>query len=284
MVTPFLEDGAVDLVRLREHALWLIGQGCDSVTLFGTTGEGASVGLNERQRAIGAVASVLDDPRRQLILGVAAATIEETLAQASAGYAVGCRALLLAPPFYFSGGEDGLFGWFSAVFTALGSQARDIILYHIPALTRNPISIALTKRLAASFPGVVIGVKDSDGNWPNTEARLRELTDFQVLVGDERHLARAIREGGSGAICGTSNFAPKVLRELIDTGRENPQLTAMVNLLVSHPVVPAVKAGIAGVTGDAAWLRVRPPLEPLSGELAATLYTEFVALLANSVT
>ena len=282
MVTPFLEDGAVDLVRLRAHAARVLSEGCNSVTLFGTTGEGASIGLNERQRAIGALAVSLDDPRRQLLLGVASATMEESLAQARAGYAVGCRALLVAPPFYFAGGEDGLFAYFSAMFTALGSQLRDIILYHIPAMTRNPISVALTRRLVEAFPGAVIGVKDRDGNWANTEERLSELSDLQVLVGDERHLSQAVRLGGAGSICGTSNVAADLLRPMVDRGIDQPKLVAMVNEIVSHPVVPAVKAALAGKTGDTEWLRTRPPVEPMSAETARAVYGKLLAIRAGA--
>ena len=256
MVTPFREDGAVDLIRLRQHAARVLSEGCDSVTLFGTTGEGASVGLMERQRALGALAASLDDPRR--------------------------RALLVAPPFYFAGGEDGLFAYFSAMFTALGSKLRDVILYHIPAMTRNPISVALTRRLVEAFPGAVIGVKDSDGNWAATEERLSLLKDLQVLVGDERHLSQAVRLGGAGSICGTSNFAADLLRPMVDRGLDQPTLVAMVNEVVSHPVVPAVKAAVAGKTGDAEWLRTRPPLEPLSAETALALYGKLLAIRAGA--
>ena len=282
MVTPFREDGAVDLIRLRQHAARVISEGCDSVTLFGTTGEGASIGLMERQRALGALAASLDDPRRQLLLGVAASTLEESLAQARAGYAVGCRALLVAPPFYFTGGEDGLFAYFTAMFTALGIELRDIILYHIPAMTRNPISVSLTRRLVEAFPGVVIGVKDSDGNWAATEERLRLLGDLQVLVGDERHLSQAVRLGGAGSICGTSNFAADLLRPMVDRGVDQPTLVAMVNAVVSLPVVPAVKAAVAGKTGDVEWLRTRPPLEPLAAETARAFYAKLLAIDAGA--
>lgn len=282
MVTPFREDGAVDLIRLRQHAARVISEGCDSVTLFGTTGEGASVGLMERQRALGALAASLDDPRRQLLLGVASSAMEEALAQARAGYAVGCRALLVAPPFYFAGGEDGLFAYFSTMFTALGSELRDIILYHIPAMTRNPIGVALTRRLVGAFPGAVIGVKDSDGNWAATEERLSQLKDLQVLVGDERHLSQAVRLGGAGSICGTSNFAADLLRPMVDRGLDQPTLVAMVNEVVSLPVVPAVKAAVAGKTGDVEWLRTRSPLEPLSADIARAVYGKLLAIRAGS--
>ncbi len=174
--TPFTESGAIDLRRLTAHATDLLKRGCSSVTLFGTTGEGASIGLAERYKALGAFEAAGIDMRTQVIVGVAAATVDDAVAQARAGYESNCRALLVAPPFYFGDASDeGLFRWFSSVFEKLGPALRDVFLYHIPGMTRNHISIELTQRLSKAFPGAIVGVKDSNGDWAATERRLKEL-------------------------------------------------------------------------------------------------------------
>ena len=53
LITPFAADGSVDVVRLVGHARRVLADGCVSVTLFGTTGEGASLGLASRAAALG---------------------------------------------------------------------------------------------------------------------------------------------------------------------------------------------------------------------------------------
>ena len=101
--TPFTEDRAIDLPRLAAHARQSLADGCTGVTAFGTTGEGASLGLNERQRALGALAGAGIDPRTQLVVGIAASSVEDAVAQGRAGLMLGCPSFLLAPPFYFKG-------------------------------------------------------------------------------------------------------------------------------------------------------------------------------------
>jgi 4-hydroxy-tetrahydrodipicolinate synthase len=270
--TPFGKAGGIDLVRLVAHAKWVLANGCDGITVFGTTGEGASIGLAERNQVFGALAASGFAMRRQVIAGASASALEDLLAQMRAAYDADCRAILLAPPYYFAGvGDDGLFAFFSDLFTRLGAQLRDVILYHIPGMTRVDISVALVKRLAEAFPGAVIGVKDSNGKWEDTERRLTELKGMQILVGDERQLARAVRMGGSGSICGMANIAPDILRPLAIEGREDARVVAMVDALLAYSFMSAIKAMIADRTGDAGWSVMRPPLAALGTKQAKAL-------------
>lgn len=279
--TPFEESGAISFSRLTAHARWVLAHGCDGLTLFGTTGEGASLGLAERYQMLGALAATGIDLRAKVIAGVSAATVQECIEQARAGYALGCRALLVAPPFYFGGAsDDGLFRFFSAMFEALGRDLRDIILYHIPGMTRNGISIELTRRLADAFPGAIIGVKDSAGDWQATEARLAALEGMQILVGDERQLARAVRKGGAGSICGLANVAPDLLRPLANDGQDDPRVNAMVDAVLGYSFMPAIKALVGEMNGDAGWRVMRPPLDALSAAEARSLAASVAAIRA----
>ena len=79
--TPFNEDRSIDLPRLVAHGRQSLADGCRSLTVFGTTGEGASLGLNERNRALGALVGAGVDPNTQLVVGIAAASVEEAIAQ-----------------------------------------------------------------------------------------------------------------------------------------------------------------------------------------------------------
>ncbi len=262
--TPFTDSGAIDLRRLSAHAADLLKRGCSSVTLFGTTGEGASIAVPERHQALGALAGTGLDMARQVVAGVSAATVHDAVEQARAGYDFGCRALLMAPPFYFSDASDeGLFRYFAGVFGKLGSSLRDVFLYHIPGMTRNGVSVELTQRLMKEFPGVVVGVKDSNGDWAATERRLKELEGLQILVGDERQLARAVQNGGAGTICGLANIAPELLLPVANEGKADPRVDAMVNAILAYSFMSAVKAMIGEAQGDPAWRRMRAPLDAM---------------------
>ncbi len=282
LTTPMRPDGSVDLARLTQHARFVLERGCDSITLFGTTGEGAALGLAERERMLGSLIGANVDPARQLYAGVAAASMEEALAQGRMALDCGAKGLLVAPPFYFKGVDDeGLFAWFSRFIVGLGTSARGIILYHIPSVTAVDISIALVDRLKRAFPGVVVGVKDSSCHWPTTEAFLQAHGELAILVGDERLLARAVREGGEGSICGLANLVPGWLRPMVYFGDEDARVNAVVDAIVAYPVMAAVKALVGHVHGDPGFGPMRAPLAALSPAEMARLFSAFDAVMAQ---
>lgn len=279
--TPFAADGKIDLPRLLAHARWVLDNGGDSIAVFGTTGEGASIGVEERYAVLGALAGAKVEMGRQVIAGVTAATIPDAIAQARAGYAAGCRALLMTPSFYFPNTtEEGVFRWFAAVFEGLGGEARDVLLYHIPSMTRSVMTPDLMGRLHEKFPQVVIGIKDSTGDWNSSKGFLDRHRHLQILVGDERQLARAVQNGGSGTICGMANLRPDLLRPAAWDGKDHPAIAAIVAAIVADPFMSAVKALIADRLGDPEWRRMRPPLEALDDAKTHALVARVAAASA----
>ncbi|MEZ5843984.1 MAG: dihydrodipicolinate synthase family protein [Hyphomicrobiaceae bacterium] len=265
--TPFAADGAIDIPRLVAHARRVRSDGAATVTVFGTTGEGFSIGPAERQPVFDALRAAGFDAARELGAGVMAASVEEAAAQARQALDAGCRHLLVAPPFYAKGvGDDGLYDWHASLVGALGADCRGVVVYNLPSQTGITLSHALIGRLKSAFPGVVIGVKDSSGTWPYTERLLAEHGDLAILIGDERHLARAVRAGGEGSICGLANTHAHLLTPMVDGGAEQPAINALVEAVLSVPVLPAIKALIAERTGDPAWHAARAPIAPLSPE------------------
>lgn len=279
LATPFAEDRSIDLPRLVAHARQSLADGCDSLTAFGTTGEGASLGANERQRALGALVGAGIDPRTQLVVGIAASSVEEAIAQGRAGLMLGCGSFLLAPPFYFKApGDEGLFDWIAAVLAVLGPKANNVILYHIPQVTSVGLSMELIAALKKAFPAQVKGVKDSSGDWENAQALLKQHGDLHVLIGDERLLAQAMKLGASGAITGLANIAPDLMRPLLD-GIEEPRVNAMVEAVLPYAVTAAVKALVGHRRGDAAaWSRMRAPLRSLDEAECRALFAAVDAI------
>ncbi|MGH6815351.1 MAG: dihydrodipicolinate synthase family protein [Hyphomicrobiaceae bacterium] len=281
LATPFERSGALDVPRLVAHAQWCLANGCDSITLFGTTGEGASIGLSARHRAIAAAIDAGIAPRTQLLCAVAASSIEDVAAQAALALDAGCRGVLLTPPFYFRGvDDDALFAWFGQLFDRLGARARDMFAYHLPDVTGMPLSVSLIGRLKTAFPGTIVGVKDSSADWANTAALLDEHSDLTILVGDERDLAKAVRLGGSGTICGLANVAPEILTRAAHDGHDDPRIRPVVEAIGRFPVLPAVKALIAHQKRDPAWRTMRPPLADLDAGEIPRLVSAFESALA----
>lgn len=265
LATPFTDEWLIDLPRLVAHGRQSLADGCVSLTVFGTTGEGASLGLNERQRALGALVGAGVDPATQLVVGIAASSVEDAIAQGRAGLMLGCPSFLLAPPFYFKGaGDEGLFDWFAAVLAGLGPKASNIILYHIPQVTSVGLSMALVDRLKKAFPKQVTGVKDSSGDWANSQALLERHADLHILIGDERLLAKAMNLGASGTICGLANIAPDLMQAPV-AGIEEPRIAEIIAELVPFAFTAACKALVGHRRNDpVAWSRMRAPLRSLS--------------------
>lgn len=281
LTTPFDAAGSVDLPRLLAHAQWCLAQGCASVTAFGTTGEGSSLGLSARQQVVGALKAGGIDFRSAVVGGVASSSLEDALDQTRLLLDAGCRSVLLAPPFYFKGvSDDGLFAWFSAFFDALGSSLRDIILYNIPSVTAVAISADLVGRLRAAYPEAIVGVKDSSGSWESAQALLAAHRDIAILIGDERQLAQAVAIGAQGAISGLANIMPDRLLAMIEGARPDAFVSRVVDEVLTYPVTPAVKSLVADRTGDDAWRHVRAPLLPLPPADAARLKANVAAISA----
>jgi 4-hydroxy-tetrahydrodipicolinate synthase len=282
LATPFADDRSIDLPRLVAHGRQSLADGCKSLTVFGTTGEGASLGLNERNRALGALVGAGVDPASQLVVGIAASSVEDAIAQGRAALMLGCPSFLLAPPFYFKGtGDEGLFDWFAAVLTGLGPKASNVILYHIPQVTSVGLSVELIDRLKKAFPAQVSGVKDSSGDWANSQALLKHHADLHILIGDERLLAKAMKLGASGTICGLANIAPDLMQAPVN-GVEEPRIADIIEQLLPFAFTAACKALVGHRRNDpVAWSRMRAPLRSLTEAECLKLFAAVESIRAK---
>ncbi|MDD7972938.1 dihydrodipicolinate synthase family protein [Roseinatronobacter alkalisoli] len=269
MVTPFTADGAIDTDRAATHAEFLMQEGLNGLTLFGTTGEGASLGTTDRACLLDAVRDA-GVPSAKITVAIVASDFETAGAQIAAAQARGVERLLLAPPFYFKGvSQTGLGEWVTRLISAT-KRDMQIILYHIPQVTGVAFDAPLVRQLKDRFSDTIFGVKDSAGDWDHT-ASLLPMDDLAILVGDERLLARAAPLGGAGAISGMGNLLPARVDKIIRTGAADPDMDALVDRVVSAPVTPLVKALVGGLHDDPGWSGTRPPLEQADSTLVASL-------------
>ncbi|MBZ6076991.1 dihydrodipicolinate synthase family protein [Microvirga puerhi] len=262
LVTPFVA-GRVDVQRLSSHALDCLARGCRTATIFGTTGEGPSVGVMERERVANELIG-LGIPAGRLVEGVIACSIDEAAYSTARALRRGAHAVLLAPPFYFRPATDEtVFAWYSAVFDSVGTDLRDVLLYHIPGMTGVPLSHAVISRLVERYPKAIRGIKDSACKAEATFALIEAFSDLDILVGDETYLGRACAAGAAGSICGVANILPEAIISLAESGQDNPRIIELVEEIGRHPIVPMVKALVAHARKDNAWAFARPPLPTL---------------------
>ena len=262
MLTPIGRDGSVDHPRFVRHAQALLAQGVDGVAPFGTTGEGQSFSVAERANGLSALLAAGISPER-VVAATGCAALTETIALTRESVQAGCARCLVLPPFFFKGmSDDGLFAWYAQVIEAVADPRLRVFLYHIPQVSGIALSVDLVARLAAAYPGVVAGVKDSEGSWSNTSSLLERVPSLAILVGHEPHLPRLLRAGGAGTICGVANVYPDVVRALLSpsvTAEDEERIAKFISILFEYPFLPAFKAIVAAQTADAAWRAVRAP-------------------------
>jgi 4-hydroxy-tetrahydrodipicolinate synthase len=286
IVTPVDGGGGVDAGRMAAHARRLLAGGCHGLAVFGTTGEANSFSVAQRQAALDALLAA-GVPAGRVILGVGTCARDETLALARHGLGLGCRRLLVQPPFFYKRvSDEGLFAAFAEVAEAAGPQGAELLLYHFPQVTQVPVTRPVIERLVDAFPSVVRGVKDSSGDLDHTLGLAASFPGLAVYAGNDSHLLDVLRAGGAGTISAAANLnaaASRAVHDAFGAGDAAAaeagmgRVTAVRKVLESRPLIPAIKHVLAEAEGDPAWARVRPPLTPLDAAAGAELRRDLAA-------
>ena len=156
MVTPFDEDGKVDLEATGAVVERFIRAGVSGVSPLGSTGEFSYLTGDERRRFAEEVTKIVAG-RVPVVIGVGSDGTREAVELARHAESAGADAVLLVSPFYWKVGEEALFRHFAAVADAVGIP---VVAYNLPMLTGIDLSPALIARLAAECPNIV-GLKDT---------------------------------------------------------------------------------------------------------------------------
>jgi 4-hydroxy-tetrahydrodipicolinate synthase len=286
VVTPYKKDYSPDAPRFVRHCKWLLAHGCAGLAAFGTNSEANSLSVDERmvlleQLVEGGV------PAAQLMPGTGCCALADSVRLTAHAVKLGCAGVLMLPPFYYKGVPDeGLFRNFSEVIQRVGDDRLRLYLYHIPPVSQVPITLDLIARLLGAYPRTIAGVKDSSGDWRNTQAMIDAFgkQGFDVFAGSEVFLLRTMRAGGAGCITAGANVNPHGIEKVYVAWRssEAEALQAAIDkvreILQSQvSMIPALKATIAHYADDQEWQTVRPPLVELTLEQRAKLVSELVA-------
>jgi 4-hydroxy-tetrahydrodipicolinate synthase len=279
VLTPFQRDLAVDAARLTALCRWLLSRGCAGLAVFGTTSEANSLSVDERARLLEHLLASGIEPG-VLMPGTGCCAIPDTVRLTGLAVRSGCAGVLMLPPFYYKGvSEDGLFASVAEVIQRVGDDRLRVYLYHIPPVAQVGFTPRLVERLLAAYPRTVAGMKDSSGDWSNTQAMLTAFSGsgFDVFVGSERFLLANLRAGGVGCITATANVNPAAIARLYRDWQSphaeslQEELNAVRAVFEQLPAIPALKAVVAHESGDPDWRTVRPPLVPLAAQRVETL-------------
>jgi 4-hydroxy-tetrahydrodipicolinate synthase len=270
VLTPFTPAGEPDAGRFVAFCRWLLDQGADGLAIFGTTSEANSMSAGERMALLDRlIASGV--PAAKLMPGTGACSVTEaaTLIKHAVGHR--CGGVLMLPPFYYKGmDDDGLFAFFAGVIDRVASPALRMYLYHIPPQTVLGLSLDLVGRLIKAYPSTVVGLKDSSGDWKNTEALLERFPGFAVFPGSEVFLLDGLRKGAVGCITASGNVNVPGIRKVYENWQKpqadqlQAEITTVRKAIQAYPMVPALKRIVAHFHNDPDWAAVRPPMVPLS--------------------
>ena len=270
IATPVTDAFHPDVALLVERCRKLMQDGCDGITLFGTTGEGAEFSVADRTATLEQVIAA-GVPADRIVVSVGALSIPDIVTLARHATERKVDGLLLMPPCVYRGGitDDGAFRFYAAVIDAIARPDLRLYLYHFPDICGVPITPNVVRRLDERYPGIIAGIKDSGGDLDFTEALLRRFSHLSIFTGSEMHVPQLLASGGRGTICGLANVMPRLMRAMFDAPnlferrRHIQQILGADIVLSRRPFIASVKALVADSTGDPRWRRVLPPMSEL---------------------
>ncbi len=280
VVTPFKHDLSPDPEKLANHCRWLLSQNV-GLAVFGTNSEANSLSVDEKISLLDQLVDAGIDTTR-MMPGTGHCALTDTVKLTAHAVKLGCAGTLMLPPFYYKDvSDDGLYASFAEAIERVGSDELRVYLYHIPPIAQVGISPTLVERLAKGYPETVVGIKDSSGDWNNTNAFLQlGLDNFRVFAGSESFLLQNMRAGGAGCISATANVNPAAIHKLYVDWESNSadamqdDLDVIRKIVQKYPMIPALKAIVADFSQDPQWANVRPPLVPLSSDQKSALIKE----------
>lgn len=269
IVTPFTHAGDVDHEALAQLVEWQIAEGVDFLVACGSTGEAATLALDERLAVTSTVVTAAAG-RIPVLAGATDNATARAVDEAQAQAALGVAGIMSASPYYNKPTQAGLEAHFRAIADAIPVP---LLLYNVPGRTGVDLRPETVARLA-THPRIG-GIKEASGN----VRRMLDLvaqtpSSFVVLCGDDDLVVPAIAAGARGLISVASNALPRAITTIVRHALAGDYVTARADLLPLLPFIDLlfaeanpipVKAALAiqGRSSDA----VRLPLMSATAQL-----------------
>ncbi|MCX4189022.1 4-hydroxy-tetrahydrodipicolinate synthase [Methylophaga sp. OBS3] len=209
LVTPMRADGSLDSDSLRKLVEFHIENGTDAIVAVGTTGESATLTVEEHCDVIRQVVEQTNG-RVPVIAGTGANSTAEAIELSQCARDLGVAAVLLVTPYYNRPTQEGLYLHFKAI-----AEAVDIpqILYNVPSRTACDLLPETVGRLAKIDN--IVGIKEATGDVRRVQL-IKDLVDdkFELYTGEDGNTVDFILAGGKGVISVTANVAPKLMHEM----------------------------------------------------------------------
>ena len=268
MVTPFAEDGAVDLDAGRALARHLVDNGSHGLVIAGTTGESPTLSDDEKLRLLDAVLDEVGDVAT-VIAGTGSNDTRHSVGLTRKASDIGAHGVLVVTPYYNKPNRSGLKAHFAAVAEAAGETP--VVLYNIPSRCVVNMPPELLAELAAENANVV-AVKQANND------DLGPIEGLDVLAGNDEVFARTLAFGGPGGILVAAHVIGPQMRAVYDAAAGGdhdraaeldaelaPIYKAMT--VTANPIPVKTALELLGVVSA----RVRLPMVDASEEERATI-------------
>ena len=249
LITPMNQDGSINYEQLHDLIDWHIENGTDGIVAVGTTGESATLPVEEHLAVIEATVKHVNK-RVPVIAGTGANNTVEAIALSKAAEQAGADYTLSVVPYYNKPSQEGIYQHFKAIAEA---TSIPMIIYNVPGRTVVSMSNDTILRLA-EIPNIV-GVKEASGNIGNNIELINSVPEgFAVFSGDDPTGLPFMLCGGHGVVTVAANVAPKLFADMcraalegdIATARRlNEQLIPIYNTMFCEPSPAAPKWGLS---------------------------------------
>lgn len=249
LITPMNQDGSINYEQLHDLIDWHIENGTDGIVAVGTTGESATLPVEEHLAVIEATVKHVNK-RVPVIAGTGANNTVEAIALSKAAEQAGADYTLSVVPYYNKPSQEGIYQHFKAIAEA---TSIPMVIYNVPGRTVVSMSNDTILRLA-EIPNIV-GVKEASGNIGNNIELINSVPEgFAVFSGDDPTGLPFMLCGGHGVVTVAANVAPKLFADMcraalegdIATARRlNEQLIPIYNTMFCEPSPAAPKWGLS---------------------------------------
>lgn len=275
MVTPFNADGSINYEAGADFADWLLANGSDGLVVEGSTGEAATMDMDEKIKFMQTIVARVNG-RAKIVAGAGTNCTASTIDLVKKMEACGVDGVLVVGPYYNKPTQEGYYQHFAAVAKA---TKLPIIVYNVPGRTGGNIAPETVARLAADFRNIV-AIKEAAGNVAQTAELYRVLPeDFSIYSGDDGLILPFLSVGACGLISVLANVNGNILQQLMQAYSEGRVKDAADINKVMVPLAKAmfiesnpipIKAAVTKVTGIEAGAP-RLPLTPISAAAEAKL-------------
>lgn len=215
LITPFTEDGKIDVPGLEKLVHFHLEAGTDNLCVLGTTAEAAVMSMEERALVLNTVVGIAKG-KVPLLIGTGTINPASVKAMTQQAIDLGGDANLVVNPYYVKPPQRALIRH----FTEMADMGMPLVIYNVPGRTGSNIADETIAYLADHEN--IVGVKDATGDVSRVASLKKLLGDrdagFLKYSGDDDTTDEFVIQGGDGCISVTANVAPKQVRDMVHAG------------------------------------------------------------------